>query len=89
MIPKTTRPKIECCRKWEDLDPDDRRRLRWQVLHQLGHSRLPFTLERYADLAHVSLVDAATLVGVAQRRSWVAQLPRSKPRLFNGLLSHR
>lgn len=89
MVPERTRTKIECCRKWEDLDPADRRRMQWQVLHQLAHSRLPFSLERYAELAGVSLVDATALVGVARERSWVAPVSGTRPRLFNGLLPHR
>lgn len=59
------------------------------MLHQLCHSRIPFTAERYAETAGLRLRDARGILGQARAKGWVIELPRTDPRLYNGLLPKR
>lgn len=53
---KTTKrvgKKRECCAGWETVSAERRATWPWQALHELGHSRVPFTLAYYRELARL------------------------------------
>lgn len=63
--------KLECCRPWADLDATERLHWRWQVLHQLAHSRVAFTVARFAEMARITEAEAKALVEQAHHRKWL------------------
>jgi hypothetical protein len=63
--------KLECCRPWEDVPATDRLLWPWQVVHQLAHSRVAFTVARLADMARIPEAEAEVLVEQAHHRKWL------------------
>lgn len=63
-------PKKECCAAWEKLERDRRLTWHWQALHELCHSRVPFSRERYSQIAHLTQRDALGLLDTAREMGW-------------------
>lgn len=73
MSPRAKRlgPAIVCCRDWMELPATKRDRWAWQVIHQLAHSRVTFSVRTFADLAKVPDKEAEEMVQEARRWKWV------------------
>jgi hypothetical protein len=67
----TPRRRLECCRPWDDLPADERATWKWQVLHQLGHSRVAFSPGHYAGVARITELEAKALIDRAYHRKWL------------------
>lgn len=50
---------------------------------------IPFTAKCYAETAGIELRDARGIIGQARGLGWLIEMPRSEPRLYNGLLRKR
>lgn len=70
--PTRTRPRhYDCCKAWDDLGGDRRARWDWQVIHQLSHSRIPFSATTFAERANVDEDRALFLIREAKRLKWL------------------
>ena len=79
--------RLECCRPWEDLTATDRLQWRWQVLHQLSHSRVAFSPSFLADRAGITEPEAVALIDRAYHRKWLFH--SDVPNLWVGRLPSR
>lgn len=61
----------ECCRAWDEVSEERRADRAYQMLHQMGHGRVPFSARRYADLAGVEPERAEQLVTQARELGWI------------------
>lgn len=77
---------LECCAPWDHVDPARRAQWDWQVLHQLAHGRVPFTVAYFAEQARVDVARAEYLIGEGRVLKWIWQ---PGPGLFTGLLTKR
>lgn len=66
----TARERSGCCKAWDEVPAESRGEWRWQVLHQLSHSRVAFSVEHLARTARINLTDAQHLIGEAKARKW-------------------
>jgi hypothetical protein len=62
---------VGCCPAWDRLADVDRAQWAWQVLHQLAHSRIPFSAERFTNLAECSGAEAGRLIAIARHYRWI------------------
>lgn len=74
-----------CCPAWDLLDVSVRRLWEWQVLHQLGHSDVPFTAARFAELAKVDDDTASDVIRYGRHRRWIVSVAGPDP-LLRGVL---
>jgi hypothetical protein len=77
--PKRTKPKPECCDRWEAFVADRAERklgvhLVWRVVHRYAHSRLPFSLATLATAAHTTEANAGRVVEGAVDAEWIARV---------------
>jgi hypothetical protein len=68
---KPPKRKLECCRHWDALAASQRKEWRWQVLHQLAHTRTTFSLGTLADLARIGDGEAAEMIKDGELRKWI------------------
>lgn len=63
-----------CCKPWAEVPAAQRNEWPWQVLHEYGHSRVPFTPATLAVAARVDPSRARELIaeGVALKWIWPA-----------------
>jgi hypothetical protein len=76
-----------CCQAWEHLPAADRDTWAWQVLHQLAHSSVPFSV---AAVAEVARANSDQLINEAQRRRWIVRIAparRGADALWRGVLN--
>ena len=68
-----TAPKrrYECCRPWDELQEDNRGAWPYQVLHELSHSRVPFSIQRYASLAKLDDGVATSMIIDGVKLKWI------------------
>lgn len=71
----TPRRPLVCCKAWTDTDLERRAAWRYQAIHELGHSRVPFSLEKLAFLTNLELPEAKTLLKEAQTLKWIRYAP--------------
>jgi hypothetical protein len=84
---KPIRRKLACCRRWEDdVTEAQRREWPWQVVHEFGHSRIPFTVATLADRARVDEDVAGALADEALARDFLRMLG---PGLYVGALQRK
>jgi hypothetical protein len=60
-----------CCPAWDRLAGVDRSQWAWQVLHQLAHSRIPFTTDGFTHLAGCAGPEAGRLITIARHHRWI------------------
>lgn len=60
-----------CCLKWLAF-PTNRKTWPWQVVHQLGHSRVPFRDETLMEMARIDATEASELIDDALAFGWIA-----------------
>lgn len=76
-----------CCKAWDDLAAAQRAEWAWQVLHEMAHSRVPFSVRRLADLARLDLQTATQLAASGRIRKWITYT--DTPGLLVGALSKK
>lgn len=68
---RATKEKVICCAEWMRTPTTRRDRWEWQVIHQLSHSSVPFSLATFTDLAKLPVDRAAVLLHDARQLKWV------------------
>ena len=69
--PKKKRERYECCKAWDDVETVHRQDRAWQVLHQMSHSRVPFSLACFADLARLDEARASYVLAEGRVRKLI------------------
>jgi hypothetical protein len=85
-----------CCDPWAEHCQQEEPALVWEIVHGLGHSRVPFTAGTVAELADVTPHHARWVINTAVGSGWVAPVPpehymdqRQPTGLWRGLLPRR
>jgi hypothetical protein len=77
MTSKSGPEPVVCCRPWTDLGVTDRDDWAWQVLHQLSHSRNPFSAETFSGFARVDVRRGRELIESGLSMHWLYPLTRT------------
>jgi hypothetical protein len=75
---------MSCCEPWQQLTNTERETWAAQALHQFAHSRVPFTVDWYADIARLGREPALRRIGWAEQMDWIAV---AGPGLYVGRLA--
>jgi hypothetical protein len=79
---------LVCCRAFtDDITVSQRAEFAWQALHELAHGRVPFSVERLAELARVEGDAAGALIELARFHRWVTSIGTAG--LFVGALPRK
>lgn len=62
-----------CCRLFTVLEPEKQKQWKYQALHELGHSRLPFTPLLLAHYARTGDRDTEELLREGSYRRWIKE----------------
>lgn len=76
----------DCCKGWAALTDRQRSEFRWQMLHELSHSRVPFSQRTAEEIARVDSRTADQMIRQAAQLRWLVEMG---DQLFMGALSRK
>lgn len=70
------RPARHCCSAWFDItrDEGDPPPWAWQVIHEIAHGRVPFTVSQLAAIGQIDPAWTEEIVGEALKKTWVVEV---------------